>query len=264
MNQNLSYRVFLYSAVARSNMRNFWGTSLLPATTNAGHGHGLGTYTFRPIPHSVGLVVSLNKRSTGIPRVERSISITCVCDLLHSAVSRSTSPLDRDECVETGGTRRASIAVRQGRQRGCRCYDSVRLSKTTARVPVSLILLRVLRQPGHRLQNALPTTIPSQSTPAELTPTALTVPVSLPISSLPARPNLPVDHVVSYNGFATVDSERAFLHLLKKANVDANWAWDQTMHAIIMDPLYKALSTLAEKWQKVIAPSHPPFWSRIQ
>jgi len=58
---------------------------------------------------------------------------------------------------------------------------------------------------------------------------------------------------VSYNGFATVDSERAFLHLLKKANVDANWAWDQTMHAIIMDPLYKALSTLAEKWQKVIA-----------
>ena len=37
------------------------------------------------------------------------------------------------------------------------------------------------------------------------------------------------------------------MHLLRKAGVDANWTWDQTMRSIITDPLYKALNTLAEK-----------------
>lgn len=47
--------------------------------------------------------------------------------------------------------------------------------------------------------------------------------------------------------------------MLRKANVDANWTWDQTMRAVITDPLYKALNTLAEKkaaWQKVITLNH--------
>ena len=74
-------------------------------------------------------------------------------------------------------------------------------------------------------------------------------------SVLPARPNLPEDPVIPHNGFATVEEgEKAFTHLLRKAGVDANWTWDQTMRAIITDPLYKALNTLAEKkaaWQKV-------------
>ncbi|KAL9713446.1 U1 snRNP protein [Leucoagaricus gongylophorus] len=73
-------------------------------------------------------------------------------------------------------------------------------------------------------------------------------------SVLPARPHLPDDPVIPHNGFATVEeSEKAFIHLLKKAGVDANWTWDQTMRAIITDPLYKALNTLAEKkvcWEK--------------
>ncbi|KAJ3556676.1 hypothetical protein NM688_g1891 [Phlebia brevispora] len=80
---------------------------------------------------------------------------------------------------------------------------------------------------------------------------------ALPFSSssvLPARPNLPDDPVIPHNGFATFDeAEKAFMHLLRKAGVDANWTWDQTMRAIITDPLYKALNTLAEKkttWQK--------------
>jgi pre-mRNA-processing factor 40 len=76
-----------------------------------------------------------------------------------------------------------------------------------------------------------------------------------PSSILPARPNLPDDPVIPHNGFATVEEgEKAFVHLLKKAGVDANWTWDQTMRAIITDPLYKALNTLGEKkaaWQKV-------------
>ncbi|PCH44274.1 hypothetical protein WOLCODRAFT_138911 [Wolfiporia cocos MD-104 SS10] len=75
-----------------------------------------------------------------------------------------------------------------------------------------------------------------------------------PTSVLPARPNLPDDPVIPHNGFATVEEgEKAFMHLLRKAGVDANWTWDQTMRAIITDPLYKALNTLAEKkaaWQK--------------
>jgi len=43
--------------VAKPSVRNFQGTSLFPATTNAGHDHELGTYTFDLIPHTVGLVV---------------------------------------------------------------------------------------------------------------------------------------------------------------------------------------------------------------
>lgn len=81
---------------------------------------------------------------------------------------------------------------------------------------------------------------------------------SLPFQSasvLPARPNLPDDPVIPHNGFVTVEEgEKAFMHLLRKAGIDANWTWDQTMRAIITDPLYKALNTLAEKktaWQKV-------------
>ncbi len=74
-------------------------------------------------------------------------------------------------------------------------------------------------------------------------------------SILPARPNLPDDPVIPHNGFATVEEgEKAFTHLLRKGGVDANWTWDQTMRAIITDPLYKALNTLAERkacWQKV-------------
>lgn len=74
-------------------------------------------------------------------------------------------------------------------------------------------------------------------------------------SILPARPNLPDDPVIPHNGFQTVEEgEKAFMHLLRKAGVDAGWTWDMTMRAIITDPLYKALGTLAEKkaaWQKV-------------
>ena len=74
-------------------------------------------------------------------------------------------------------------------------------------------------------------------------------------SVLPAKPNLPEDPVIPHNGFATFEEgEKAFMHLLRKAGVDANWTWDQAMRAIITDPLYKALNSLAERkatWQKV-------------
>jgi len=41
----------------------------------------------------------------------------------------------------------------------------------------------------------------------------------------------------------------------EKASVNTNRPWDQFMHAIATDSLYKVLNTLAEKeaaWQKVI------------
>ena len=81
---------------------------------------------------------------------------------------------------------------------------------------------------------------------------------ALPLAAstvLPARPNLPDDPVIPHNGFMTVEEgEKAFMHLMRKAGVDANWSWEQTMRATITDPLYKALNTLAEKkacWEKV-------------
>ena len=74
-------------------------------------------------------------------------------------------------------------------------------------------------------------------------------------SVLPARHTLPDEPVIPHNGFQSPEeAEKAFQFLLRKAGVDANWTWDQTMRAIITDPLYKALNTLAEKkaaWQKV-------------
>ncbi|KAF9480538.1 hypothetical protein BDN70DRAFT_920496 [Pholiota conissans] len=96
---------------------------------------------------------------------------------------------------------------------------------------------------------------PSQQNGASLAVGAHTGALPLAASSvLPARPNLPDDPVIPHNGFLTVEEgEKAFVHLLRKAGVDANWTWDQTMRAIITDPLYKALNTLAEKkacWEK--------------
>ncbi|TFK26219.1 hypothetical protein FA15DRAFT_667713 [Coprinopsis marcescibilis] len=78
-----------------------------------------------------------------------------------------------------------------------------------------------------------------------------------PNSALPVRPSLPDDPVIPHNGFLTVEEgEKAFTHLLRKAGVDETWTWDQTMRAIITDPLYKALNTLAEKkacWEKYVS-----------
>ncbi|KAG8725406.1 hypothetical protein FRC12_024192, partial [Ceratobasidium sp. 428] len=75
-------------------------------------------------------------------------------------------------------------------------------------------------------------------------------------TALPTRPNMPDDPIVPPGGFPTIDeAEKAFAHLLKKAGVDTTWTWDRTMRAIITDPLYKALGTLAEKkaaWQKYV------------
>jgi pre-mRNA-processing factor 40 len=56
-------------------------------------------------------------------------------------------------------------------------------------------------------------------------------------------------------GYVNVrDAEEAFIWLLKKTKVDETWSWDKVMRTIIMEPLYKALNTSAEKkntFQKV-------------
>jgi len=73
--------------------------------------------------------------------------------------------------------------------------------------------------------------------------------------ALPPRPYMPDDPVIPHNGWATAEeAEKAFNHLLRKAGVDPTWTWDQTMRAVITDPLYKSFNSLAEKkacWQKV-------------
>ncbi|OCF60315.1 hypothetical protein L486_02996 [Kwoniella mangroviensis CBS 10435] len=60
-------------------------------------------------------------------------------------------------------------------------------------------------------------------------------------------PALPVI-VMPPGGFADrAKAEEAFIYLLKREGINEQWTWDQTMRKIIMDPLYKALDTLAEK-----------------
>ena len=49
-------------------------------------------------------------------------------------------------------------------------------------------------------------------------------------------------------GFLTHEkAEEGFFYLLKKEGIDENWTWDQTMRRIVLDPLYRAFTTLAEK-----------------
>lgn len=55
-------------------------------------------------------------------------------------------------------------------------------------------------------------------------------------------------YVIPDKGWQTLEqAEEAFEYLLKKSNVEASWTWDVAMRAIITDPLYKSLHTLAEK-----------------
>ncbi|KAK0547059.1 U1 snRNP protein [Tilletia horrida] len=43
------------------------------------------------------------------------------------------------------------------------------------------------------------------------------------------------------------DAERAFIDLLRSKGVDLKWSWEQTMRAIVTEPMYRALKTLAER-----------------
>ena len=60
-----------------------------------------------------------------------------------------------------------------------------------------------------------------------------------------------------YNRFATAESERAFFHLLRKGNVDANWTLDQTMRAIIIDTLRKGEEGRAAEGDYLESPTFP-------
>ncbi|WOO80939.1 Pre-mRNA-processing protein prp40 [Vanrija pseudolonga] len=53
---------------------------------------------------------------------------------------------------------------------------------------------------------------------------------------------------IPHGGFQKVEeAEAAFIHLLKREGIDEKWTWDQTMRKVVLDPLYKALDTLAQK-----------------
>lgn len=64
-----------------------------------------------------------------------------------------------------------------------------------------------------------------------------------------STPSKPIETIViPPGGFVNHErAEHAFIHLLKREGIDETWTWDQTMRKIIMDPLYKALDTLAQK-----------------
>lgn len=67
-------------------------------------------------------------------------------------------------------------------------------------------------------------------------------------------------YVIPPKGWQTAaQAEEAFEYLLQKAGVEAGWTWDVAMRAIITDPLYKSLHTLAEKKVVFNRVRQPPF-----
>ncbi|KIS00130.1 pre-mRNA-processing factor 40 [Cryptococcus deuterogattii 2001/935-1] len=85
--------------------------------------------------------------------------------------------------------------------------------------------------------NAIALYKPSTATPASVPETPLK----------PQNDDLPVI-TMPPGGFETKEeAEAAFIHLLKKAGINETHTWDIAMRIIVLDPLYNALDTLAEK-----------------
>lgn len=74
---------------------------------------------------------------------------------------------------------------------------------------------------------------------------------STPTAAKPAATYTPQTHLYSLNPLVEFkdkeEAERAFIGLLNKTKVDSTWTWEQTMRAIINNPLYRALKTLPER-----------------
>lgn len=76
--------------------------------------------------------------------------------------------------------------------------------------------------------------------------------------------------VIPHGGFKNhAEAEAGFMRLLKRIGVDESWTWEQTLRRIVVEPMNKALETLAEKkaaFEKVSTVSSPcssvPFRSR--
>ncbi|CAG8714865.1 1844_t:CDS:2, partial [Acaulospora colombiana] len=89
-------------------------------------------------------------------------------------------------------------------------------------------------------------------------PGPVTQPAQTPFQppQIPARPTNPDEPVVPTNGFSThEEAEKAFWYLLKKNSIGPDSSWENTMRAIITDPLYKSFNTMAERkesWQKYV------------
>lgn len=71
---------------------------------------------------------------------------------------------------------------------------------------------------------------------------------SAPNARLPTRPTNTSSTVadVDFRGDKE-GAEAAFIQLLENTRVDVDWTWETTMRAIITDPLYKALKSIAER-----------------
>ena len=180
-----------------------------------------------------------------------------MCVLCDASETTLTSFADRDERVEMGHARRALAALGKGGER--RAWRGCNADDVRARV----LIPRAFANTNHRPNQIA--AAPGSATPAGITngqvpnanPLAVgphtggqTAPNGLPLSAgvLPARPSIGDDPIIPHNGFQTFEEgEKAFMHLLRKAGVDPTWTWERTMRAIITDPLYRALNSLAEK-----------------
>lgn len=94
-----------------------------------------------------------------------------------------------------------------------------------------------------------PTPPPRSASPEHLRPSNSNAMAAFARRRETSTPSKPIETIiVPPGGFADREkAEEVFIHLLKREGIDETWTWDQTMRKIIMDPLYKALDTLAQK-----------------
>ncbi|PWN51889.1 hypothetical protein IE53DRAFT_385721 [Violaceomyces palustris] len=133
----------------------------------------------------------------------------------------------------------------------------------TAPIQASPVPPSIPNRPPPPMVNQIPS---GPSNPGGSAPPS-TLPPPGPSSTLPARPvggpsNLRTDERAAGGaggsgrggggssmvpGLSKENAEAAFISLLDSKGVDVDWTWEVTMRAIITEPLYKALKTIAER-----------------
>ncbi|KAG0236940.1 PRP40 pre-mRNA processing factor 40 [Actinomortierella wolfii] len=73
-------------------------------------------------------------------------------------------------------------------------------------------------------------------------------PPFVPVPQRPAKPQPATNVVNQAPEFATKEeAEKAFMKMLKDTGVTSTWTWEQTMRAVVTDPMYRALKTTVER-----------------
>ncbi|CAI2167816.1 14245_t:CDS:10 [Funneliformis geosporum] len=96
-------------------------------------------------------------------------------------------------------------------------------------------------------QLSVPSVSPVNVTPVNVPIKSMGVAAPVVGSNIPMSIQQPEPQKVEFD--TKEEAEAAFRELLKESGVKADWTWEQTMRAIIANPMYRALKTLAERKQ---------------